>query len=442
MTPSGGAGSRHIMLVSLGAPGAVYSGGGMVYNELVAGFLGAGWRVSAAYLETAAGPDADRAYEESKRKLADRGVACVRRLQCHFDYSRRKPLPRLVAMVRRRLFFTPDYVRPWHAAGGEAQAIVDELKPDVCFLWAVDAIAAFMDVRGPIKVGGIGVLPHKLEASRRRLDMMLRPFASLILVADAVVRYRHVRRNIRELLASTDAIIAFAAGEAEDCRRFVPDRDVEYLPNMVTDDGWSWKPSGERTPPYRVVLVGHLRGTATRSGLHFFATRILPALRRLGCADRFEFEIIGKFDPPEWLVGLLRKENVRFLGFVEDFAACVSSADAMLVPIPDDVGNRSRIASAWSSGCCVVTHESSVRGMPEVEHGVNALVGSDGQDIAVRLLEACSDRGLNEKLRRQGRATYEKHYRPDAAFPPIERFVRKLVVSHGAGASTRVSATR
>ena len=137
------------------------------------------------------------------------------------------------------------------------------------------------------------------------------------------------------------------------------------------------------------------------------------------------FEIIGKFEPPEWLQRKLSYPNINFIGFVEDFPAAVKTADVYLVTIPDDVGNRSRIVSAWSIGCCVVSHGNGRLGMPELVHGENSLLGSTGGDIADALITACTDNDLNAQLRKNGRLAYDAIFRPDVSFPPVVNFITK-----------------
>lgn len=413
--------SLHMMLVALNAPTAIYGGGGMTYDALLKGFLAAGWSVSAAYLESLEDSEASRRYDDAWAELKKQGVVALRQLCLPRSHRKRG----ILAKLKSRLMFEPNRYRPWQSVGAQAQAVVDEQKPDVCFLYSVEAMAAFYDVRGATKIGGIGVLPHKLEDTRLRTQVALHPWSSLPQRIGVMFRRRHVLRNLRDLLGSMDGVVAFSANEGTDCARLAPAVDVAYFRNMVSDEGYIVpKLEEQKSPPYQIILVGHLRGTATQSGLYFLAKKVLPALQQLGMLDHFHFVVIGKFDPPAWLTPLLGGAHVTFTGFVDDFAHAIASADAMLVPIPDDVGNRTRIVSAWSAGCCIVTHASSISGMPEIEHGVNALVGHDGTEIATLLMRACSDRSLNLALRQHGRASYEKYFHPNTAFPPIDAFIR------------------
>lgn len=415
-----------ILFSALGVPVAGHGGGTLTVFILIRHFLAAGYDVSVAYLEPTRS-DADL-YRKAEAGLKEMGVSEVRGIIHPVDMHRQSTVDGgLAAKIRNRLTFNPDYYRPWHLAGEQARAAVADIRPDFCFLYGFETMAAFLAVDDVPKVASFGVMPYKIEAARNRILWRTSPVRWLVANMDFAVKRRHFMHNVSDLAHSVGGIIAFAANERDECRRVAPDANVVYCPNPIPDEGPSLAdlpPRENESGSHRVTIVGHLRGTATQAGHDFLVREIIPALKRRGWFDRLRFDIIGKFAPPAWLAKALDYPNVTFTGFVENFAAAVHRADAYLVCIPDDVGNRSRISSAWALECCVVTHASSVAGMPEIEHGANALVGRTGEDIADLIIRACTDRELNERLRKAGRRSYDAYYRPDVAFPAIERFAR------------------
>lgn len=90
----------------------------------------------------------------------------------------------------------------------------------------------------------------------------------------------------------------------------------------------------------------------------------------------------------------------------EEFRA--SSVFLVLTNVNADflVGNT-RILLAWALGSCVVMHENSSLAMPEIEHGVNALLGKTPDELAgayrlqwtMRRSEDESGRGGSERSR-------------------------------------------
>ena len=387
---------------------------------IVRHLLARGHDVSVLYLE---GHD----YQPGERQadaaaLADMGVSAVQSVP-----FAQIPLARGLGRIRRRLVYTPALFRPWSGRADVICEAVTVLRPDICVLWGFEPIEGFLSVRGIPKVAGLGVFRYNLEEVRLGLPVTGASRARRVLEKCAYPLWkRQYLRNARELIASVDRAWFFADNYARACRDRFGLRQVAYLPNPAMDEREGVSIRSDRVPannPFRIVMVGHLRGTATQSGLKFFAEKIFPVLKARNEADRYEFLLVGKFSPPEWLERLLPRSHVKQLGYVDNFADTLNAADAVLVPIPDDVGNRLRIASAFSAEACVVTHASSLLGMPELVHEDNCLVGDSAEAIASCLRRACEDRVLNSRLRAGGRRTYEQYFHPAVACERIEQFV-------------------
>jgi glycosyltransferase involved in cell wall biosynthesis len=118
---------------------------------------------------------------------------------------------------------------------------------------------------------------------------------------------------------------------------------------------------------------------------------------------------------------------VRLLGHLEQPDEELKTADALLVPSRIPLGIRVRIVTAFSYGCPVVTHESSRLGIPELDHGRNALVGRSGRDLAEAFLRLVSDAELKERLERGGRETYERWFAPRVAAGRIAAMLERIV---------------
>src|ERR687890_651883 len=94
--------------------------------------------------------------------------------------------------------------------------------------------------------------------------------------------------------------------------------------------------------------------------------------------------------PPE-LARLLDRPSVHLLGHVDEAGAEFRRAHVLLVPNSISLGIRVRIVTALSHGTCVVTHRANTLGIPELEHGTNALVGASGAELARLTLDALRD---------------------------------------------------
>jgi len=86
----------------------------------------------------------------------------------------------------------------------------------------------------------------------------------------------------------------------------------------------------------------------------------------------------------------------------------MQSADLMFVPNPIPLGNRTRIVTAWSLGCPVVTHSANTLGMPDMVHRKNALTASNPEEIGESIIELLHNKELQEVLAENGRATFEE----------------------------------
>jgi glycosyltransferase involved in cell wall biosynthesis len=188
--------------------------------------------------------------------------------------------------------------------------------------------------------------------------------------------------------------------------------DCEYLRTPIPDPGEPVERPPHERP--RILLIGHLRGTATIDGLRRFA-RILPILDRQLGPNGFDVRIVGGYDPPDFLRQMLAHPSVTFTGFVEVVGEEFRSADVMLVPISIPLGVRVRILTAFSYGLAVVAHVANATGIPELSDAENALLGRTDGEIADALTRVVLDPNLAERLGREGRRTYKHSFTPEAA---------------------------
>jgi len=90
------------------------------------------------------------------------------------------------------------------------------------------------------------------------------------------------------------------------------------------------------------------------------------------------------------------------------------------------VGNT-RILLAWALGSCVVMHENSSLAMPEIEHGVNALLGKTPDELAELIVSAVDDEALRRRIGQGGQRTFETYYRSDVVVPKMFDLVQDMV---------------
>jgi glycosyltransferase involved in cell wall biosynthesis len=305
------------------------------------------------------------------------------------------------------------------------RAALQSLRPDAVFVYGFEALAASRDLTQP-RFAATSDPPH--VALRERTVRGWRERRRLVAIAreglalQAALRAH--RRLTRELLRDCEAVGAFGQHHANWLRRL--GIVCDYYRTPVADPG---TPSLEEQPPgrpARLLLVGHLRGTATLDGLRIFG-RMLPFLRRELGADGFKARVVGGYDPPPELRRLFSEPELEHVGFVDDADAEFRAADVVLVPVSIRLGVRVRILTAFAHGACVVAHEANAQGIPELAHGENALLASDPQALARQVARALGDNGLRHRLRAGARATYERFFTPRVAGAALAEGIERLV---------------
>jgi glycosyltransferase involved in cell wall biosynthesis len=417
MTPSASRPSRHVGVVYIGVPNTGHGGGSLTAFSFITALLHAGHRVTTFPLLA---DELDLRWEERIGPLVELGSR-VRPI------SRPAPQPPPRSRARARAAYARTLVWPSDEALFPSARQADELRAsfveegvETGLVYGTEAIAA--SHRG-LPVPTMALLSDPPGLSRRvrlRYDAR-RPWSA----RPSDVSYRlsqlsyglHADRLMLTMLRRFPTVGMFAAHHARWARR----RGVAawYAPSPIVDLGgtdWERRRAAAAEPDRpRILMIGHLRGIATISGLQIFAEGILPGLSaRLG-PDGFEVRIVGGYDPPDRLREALAHPAVTFCGHVEPPDDEFLTADVVLVPTPIKTGPRSRILTAFSFGCCVVAHRANALGIPELMHGENALLADDGVGLLQAVLSALAQPELRERVGAGGRRVYETTFTPERA---------------------------
>ncbi|HYZ77583.1 MAG TPA: glycosyltransferase [Gaiellaceae bacterium] len=319
---------------------------------------------------------------------------------------------------------------PALASESELARKITELAPDALLADGVSAVTAAHRVPVP-KLAFIGDPPGFSRRERLRWD----PVQTTGRNRDALLHQLGTRtfalradRRLLAMLGGYDSVGIFGAHRAEWARRH--GIRAWYVRSPIMDAvGPSWKERRRElgpNPKPRMLLIGHLRGIATISGLYVFVEEILPALTTALGPERFDVEIVGAHDPPTSLRPALDAHPaVHLRGHVEPPDEEFLRADVVLVPTPIETGPRVRILSAFSYGCCVVAHEANRLGIPQLVHDENVLL-ADTAGLARETLRALADPELRERLGRRGRELYEAEFTPEKAGATIVQELERL----------------
>lgn len=395
-----------------GMPNPFEAGGPLTHWALVSALLDRGHRVTFVALPWDSPPA-----EARLEALRSRGVEVV---------VLPAPSPRLPRglwrerwrYVRSIVWPGDETLFPTAAAAPALAGAIGEIEPDVVVAHGTNALSAAADLAEP-KLALVSDPPGLSRRLRTEWDPQypwrLGRDELLYRLGSATFAQRGDRRFL-EFLRRFDSVGVFGAHRAEWARR----RGVKawYARSPIEDaagPGWqARRASAAPNSKPRILLIGHLRGISTISGLHVFAHHVLPELERELGGDGFEAHIVGAHEPPASLGSALHRPAVHFRGHVEPPDEEFLRADVLLVPTPVETGPRVRILTGFSFGCCIVAHHANSLGIPVLEDGVNVLLG-DSDGLARATLRALADPELRGRLGAAGRRVYEEHFTPERA---------------------------
>lgn len=349
-------------------------------------------------------------------------VARILRVSAALSLRRLFPASRLGPTVERRV----------REAGAEA----------ILSIWSWEALAASYHIAGVPKFVYYGNPDHLPPQARlRNPELFGIPTASwrdrLWWRWEWVRNERRKQLNIR-MMHACEVTANNSVLDAEFYRAHGHARSI-YLQNM-------WPPVKASTPPVSVQdqpgpvkiigSVGNLGATGNTFALAYLGRELLPRLFERFRDRPVEIHLLGKGTLSPAAAASLGDARVKIRGWVDDIHEEFRSAAMFLVLTnvnPDFLVGNTRILLAWALGTCVVMHENSRLAMPEIQHGVNALLGRTPDELADLIVAASDDHALRQRIGEGGRQTFETYYRSDIVVPTMMRLVQEMVDRHRAG---------
>lgn len=291
---------------------------------------------------------------------------------------------------------------------------LDDLKPNAVIAYHWDALAAVYGWHGAPRLGLVGDPLHLPRLFRREMMKRYGSHAKGIVALWEMAKDRLIVSRLTQamnlLLRDCNACGAFAAHHAEMFREMGIE-NCRYFPTPVPDPIGP-QTMGVKSDKFKILHIGHLQGIATLSGIEVLATEIIPVLEEKLPPDAFEIHIVGGFydTVPDNLKRLLDRPYVKIRGQISPPHDEFLSSHVVIVPTPIELGIRVRILTAFSYGSCVVAHTANARGIPELRHGDNCLMGETGRKLANHCITLYYNAELRRQIERRARATYEAHF--------------------------------
>lgn len=420
----------HFAIVVAGIPNPSTSGAALTHWTIIQQMLQRGHRVTACLLFSSSNPHYRSGKDRRLKALSDLGVDIM---EISVDevqkYQARRPFGLISRVLRPKLI---DYY-PLSALAPIMKEKLNQIKPDAIFVYEVAVLASLYGVRTAPRLVALVDLDHLPPLYQLRYSQF-KISSSYMLSAVATLLQALIKPKFMiKLLSDCETVIDFASHHAAWLKENgVP--QCRYMPTPVFDAAeskWlSLRKSLATETKSKILMIGHLHGTATRAGLHLFAKETLPLLEKQLGPDGFEVHIVGGYidSLPTSLLGLLNRPSVKMRGHIEPADQEFLSADILLVPTPIKLGARVRIIVGFSFGCCVIAHRANAMGIPELDHEYNALLASDGRGLARAVLSVVCDPDLRQRLGANARRTYEENFHPSTASARIVHELERIAV--------------
>ena len=196
----------------------------------------------------------------------------------------------------------------------------------------------------------------------------------------------------------------------------------------------AYRPSGS-APSNSMVFTGSMDWMPNQDGILFFASEILPHIRReVPDADLW---IVGRYPSRE--IQDLAGPRIHITGRVEDIRPYLQEAPVYIVPLRHGSGTRLKIFEAMAMGKAVVSTTLGAEGLP-VTHGRNILIADDPREFAGAVVRVLRDRELAAALGRAARALVEQQFTWKAAASQFETILQETVRGFWRSAGARKTA--
>ena len=172
------------------------------------------------------------------------------------------------------------------------------------------------------------------------------------------------------------------------------------------------KRTSDSHPPFNLLVLGNLAGTANFEGFVTLARVLAPELTRELRAGDVRIRVVGSGvdSLPGHDLKHATGRGVEVLGFVNDLEEQYAWADALLIPTTIALGIRIRAIEGWSRGIPTIGHSSIAQSLPEAQDRVNCRLSSDAQGMAAAIRDLARDRSQLATLQSSARHTYEVHF--------------------------------
>ena len=171
-----------------------------------------------------------------------------------------------------------------------------------------------------------------------------------------------------------------------------------------------------------LVMIANYGTDQNVDGARWAATEVLPAMRER--VPGLRLRLVGRRQ--DRLADLPQVEGLDIVGPVDDVAAELRGAHAVLVPLRFGGGTRLKVLEALAYGVPVVSTRLGAEGLDVVD-GEHVLLADSPADLADAVLRLHSEPPLGDRLSVAGRRLYEDCFQPQATGRAVGQILDELV---------------
>ena len=226
----------------------------------------------------------------------------------------------------------------------------------------------------------------------------------------------------RELAAirATDACIVHSTIELELLQPMLPDAKLHVFP-LIMDIPGTNKTFADRRD---IVFVGGYQHTPNVDAVHYFATEIMPLLRKQ--LPGIRFYAVGSKPPAD--IQALAAEDIIITGFVEDLTPFLDEMRISVAPLRYGAGIKGKIGTAMAVGLPVVATSLAAEGM-SLNNCENILVADGAEDFASTIAKLYQDESLWNRISKNGPMFAEQAWGSEAAWNILAAIIADLGIN-------------
>jgi len=305
-------------------------------------------------------------------------------------------------------------------AAARLTRLLEEDPPDLVFVNSVHGATLLPGASG---ASGPPRLLFAPNVQSETLSLYARFQRNPAVRAYALIQASKMRAFEASALAGFDLVLSYTTRDRDGLLALAPTARVEIVPIALDVAALG---SGSRNEDLDVLFISYLGWPPNRDSLRWFASQILPRIRRL--RPRTTVAIVGA-GAPRWAEELDDPEGgVRVLGRVDDALPHFRRARVAVVPLRIGSGVRVKIVQAMAAGTPVVT----------TSKGREGLLGEDGKHYVVRDDAASFARGVvdllespdgRRALAQRARTLAAERHDAMAARPPLVEACERLAAN-------------